>query len=120
MSVFASPRFLRNVLLADAASCLASGAAQLGFNAALARLLNLPSVLLFGTGVFLVVYGTAVAFIATRDPVPNSSTGGRFSRRARAALKPSSAAPEARQEVASASSTLRRKRGEAKTDMAGS
>ena len=70
MSVFASPRFLRNVLLADAASCLASGAAQLGFTAALARLLNLPSTLLLGTGVFLVVYGAAVAFIATRNPVP--------------------------------------------------
>ena len=37
---------------------------------ALAHLLNLPSVLPFGTGVFLVVYGVAVAFIATRDPVP--------------------------------------------------
>lgn len=70
MSIFASPRFLRNVLLADAASCLVSGAAQLGFNAVLARLLNLPAALLLGTGLFLVVYGAIVAFIATRDPVP--------------------------------------------------
>jgi hypothetical protein len=70
MSIFASPRFLRNVLFADAASCVGSGALQLLFLEPLARLLNLPSALLFGTGVFLVAYGAAVAFLATRSPIP--------------------------------------------------
>lgn len=70
MSIFASPRFLRNVLLADAASGLASGAFQLLLLEPMARLLNLPSGLLFATGVFLVAYGAAVAFLATREPIP--------------------------------------------------
>ena len=70
MSVFASPRFLRNVLFADAASCLATGALQLGFTGQLAQLLNLPSMLLAGTGAFLLVYAATVAFVATRDPLP--------------------------------------------------
>ncbi len=52
MSIFASPCFLRNVLFADAVSCLATGAAQVLFAAPLARLLNLPPGLLVGTGWF--------------------------------------------------------------------
>lgn len=70
MSIFASPRFLRNVLFADAASCLATGVLQLAFTEALARLLNLPAPLLTGTGVFLLVYAAAVALVATREPLP--------------------------------------------------
>ncbi|MEO7392647.1 MAG: hypothetical protein ABIU58_10760 [Ramlibacter sp.] len=70
MSLFASPRFLRNVLLADAASCIATGVLQLLFTADLARLFNLPAVLLIGTGWFLLAYAAFVGFIATRDPVP--------------------------------------------------
>ncbi|MEZ0306323.1 MAG: hypothetical protein ACAH21_00270 [Ramlibacter sp.] len=70
MSIFASPRFLRNVLFADAASCLATGAIQLVFGAQLAQWLNLPSVLLTGTGWFLLAYAATVAFVATRDPLP--------------------------------------------------
>ena len=70
MSIFATPRFLRNVLLADAASCLATGALQLLFTESLARLLNLPAALLVGTGWFLLAYAATVAFIATRDPLP--------------------------------------------------
>ncbi|MDB5873930.1 MAG: hypothetical protein JWQ07_3372 [Ramlibacter sp.] len=72
MSIFASPRFLRNVLFADAASCLATGALQLLFNAPLAQLLNLPGVLLAGTGWFLLAYAALVGFVATRDPLPRS------------------------------------------------
>jgi hypothetical protein len=70
MSIFASPRFLRNVLFADAASCLATGALQLGFTSQLAQLLNLPAMLLTGTGAFLLVYAATVAFVASRDPLP--------------------------------------------------
>ena len=70
MSIFASPRFLRNVLFADAASCLATGALQVLFTAQLAQLLNVPAVLLAGTGWFLLAYAATLAFIATREPIP--------------------------------------------------
>jgi hypothetical protein len=72
MSIVASPRFLRNVLFIDAASCLATGALQLLFTAWLAELLNLPTALLVGTGWFLMAYAATVAFIATRDPLPRT------------------------------------------------
>ncbi len=70
MSIFDAPRFLRNVLFADAASCLASGALQVLFTAALAELLNLPPALLAGTGWFLLAYGAFVAFTASWNPLP--------------------------------------------------
>jgi hypothetical protein len=69
MSIFSSPRFLRNVLFADAASCLGTGALQLLFTAPLADLLHLPISLLAATGLFLVAYGGLVAYVATREPV---------------------------------------------------
>jgi len=72
MSVFASPRFLRNVLLADAASCIATGALQVLFTAQLHTLLNLPAALLAGTGWFLLAYGATVGGIATREPLPRA------------------------------------------------
>lgn len=70
MSFLASPRFLRNVLLADAASCLATGLAQVLFAGPLADLLALPAVLLLATGWFMIVYALLAAFVATRQPVP--------------------------------------------------
>lgn len=70
MSVFDSPGFLRNVLIADAASCVATGALQAALTPSLAQLLNLPAPLLQETGWFLLVYGAFVAFVATRDPIP--------------------------------------------------
>lgn len=69
---FASPRFLRNVLFVDAASCLVTGALQLLFAPPMAQLLNLPSGLLVGTGSFLLAYAAVVACIATRDPLPRA------------------------------------------------
>lgn len=72
MSLFDSPRFLRNVLFADAASCLATGALQVLFTAALVQLLNLPLALLASTGWFLLAYGAFVGFVATRDPLPRA------------------------------------------------
>lgn len=65
-----SPRFLRAVLWADAASCLASGALQLVALDALPRLLGLPQLLLLDTGLFLVAYGLLAAWTATRDVPP--------------------------------------------------
>lgn len=70
MSTVASPRFLRNVLYADAASCVATGALQLLFTGPLTQLLNLPAALLMGTGWFLLAYAATVGFIATREPLP--------------------------------------------------
>ncbi|HSV45870.1 MAG TPA: hypothetical protein VLJ58_08785 [Ramlibacter sp.] len=75
MSVFASPRFLRNVLLADAVSCVATGALQLAFTAPLAQWLNLPTALLAGTGWFLLAYAAAVALLATRQPIARPLVG---------------------------------------------
>lgn len=70
MSMIDSPRFLRNVLLADSASCLATGALQVAFTSQLADVLRLPAGLLQGTGAFLLAYAAAVAFVATRAHIP--------------------------------------------------
>jgi hypothetical protein len=72
MSMFESPKFLRNVLFADAASCLATGALQVSFTQSLSELLNLPSLLLQATGIFLLAYAAVVMLVATRDPIPRS------------------------------------------------
>lgn len=70
MSIFFSPRFLRYVLLADAASCLVTGAMQVVFTDALSHVLQLPAALLGGTGWFLLIYGAAVAWLAVHENVP--------------------------------------------------
>ena len=70
MSLFASPRFLRNVLLLDATTGLGSSALQLGATAWLATWTGLPSRLLLESGVFLLLYGLALVWLARRDPIP--------------------------------------------------
>ena len=75
MSVIASPRFLRYVLLADALSCAACGALQVAATGRLAQLLALPSALLLETGLFLLMYATVVAFVGSRTPVPRAIVG---------------------------------------------
>ena len=72
MSIFSSPRFLRYVLLADAASCLTTGAVQVAFTVALEHVLQLPAALLGGTGWFLLIYGAAVAWFAVHEHVPRA------------------------------------------------
>ncbi|RYF82245.1 MAG: hypothetical protein EOO29_07730 [Comamonadaceae bacterium] len=74
-SVLASPRFLPRVMALDAASCAATGAAQLAFTDALARLTGLPVGLLVGTGVFLLLYAAAAAWIARLQPVMRTLIG---------------------------------------------
>jgi hypothetical protein len=69
-SMLSSPNFLRNVLRVDALSCIACGALQVAFPAAMARLLNLPEGLIAYTGEFLLVYAAVVAFVSTRNPLP--------------------------------------------------
>jgi hypothetical protein len=72
MSIFASPRFLRYVLIADAASCVATGTLQVAFTSALAEALQLPATLLAETGWLLLVYAAVVGSVATRDPIPRA------------------------------------------------
>jgi len=75
MSIFASPRFLRNLLWVDAATCLVTGAAQLLLLEPLADLLLLPVELLVSTGAFLLIYTLVLGLVATRDPVPRLLVG---------------------------------------------
>lgn len=70
ISFMSSPNFLRNVLRADALSCVACGVLQVVFTGHMAQLLGLPEALLAYTGEFLLVYAAAVAFVSTRDPLP--------------------------------------------------
>jgi hypothetical protein len=65
MSRFASPRFLPRVMAVDAASCAATGALQLAFTDAMARL----------TGIFLLAYAAAAAWMASRDEPPRRLIG---------------------------------------------
>ena len=75
MSVFASPRFLPNVMWADAASCAATGSLQVAFTETLARVTGLPAPLLLGVGVFLLAYAAVAAFIASRSTPPRGLIG---------------------------------------------
>lgn len=75
MSMFASPLFLRRVLLADALSCLATAVVQLAFTDTLSSLLRLPAGLLSATGAFLLAYAALAAFVGTRRPVPRGWVG---------------------------------------------
>ncbi|UUZ71547.1 hypothetical protein LP415_21825 [Polaromonas sp. P1(28)-8] len=70
ISFMSSPNFLRNVLRADALSCVACGVLQVVFTGQMAQLLGLPEALLAYTGEFLLVYAAVVAFVSTRDPLP--------------------------------------------------
>ncbi|MFT3721620.1 hypothetical protein [Pseudorhodoferax sp.] len=74
-SLFASPRFLSRVMGVDAASCAATGALQLGFTDALARLTGLPGGLLLATGLFLLAYAAAAAAMARRATPPRTLIG---------------------------------------------
>jgi hypothetical protein len=65
-----SNHFLRIVLWADAASCLICGLLQVSFVRPLSQYLGLAPALLAGTGDFLLLYGAAVAFLATRARAP--------------------------------------------------
>jgi hypothetical protein len=72
MSFPTFPSFLRYVLWADALSCLACGLLQVTLTATVSERLGLPSMLLVDTGMFLLFYGAAVAFLATRIYTPRA------------------------------------------------
>jgi hypothetical protein len=75
MSILASPRFLPRVMTADALSCAATGALQVGLTDMLARLTGLPASLLIGTGVFLLAYAVLAAWMAARAVPPRRLVG---------------------------------------------
>jgi len=67
--------FLRYVLWADAISCLVCGILQVALAGPLSSYFGLSENLLMGTGIFLLVYGAVVAFLATRTQVPVAILG---------------------------------------------
>ena len=67
--------FLRYVLWADAISCLVCAILQVALAGPLSSYLGLSENLLMGTGIFLLVYGAVVAFLATRTQVPVAILG---------------------------------------------
>ena len=72
MSIFASPRFLRQGLAADAASGAVTSLVHLLGAGALAPLLGLPQGLIVASGLALVLFVAGAAYLATCEPVPRS------------------------------------------------
>jgi hypothetical protein len=72
MTVFSSPRFLRNVLMADAAAGAASSLLHLLGAGLLAEWLGLPHGVLVMSGTLLLVYVAAAAYMALCEPIPGS------------------------------------------------
>ncbi len=70
--VTSSVSFVRYVLSADAISCLACGLLQVTLTTVLSERLGLPMTLLAETGIFLLLYGAALVFLATRILVPST------------------------------------------------
>lgn len=63
-------RFLRTVLLIDAATCVTTGPLMTAGSTALAPLMQLPAELLFYAGASLFPVAAFIAFVATRDDLP--------------------------------------------------
>jgi len=66
MSLVDHPRFLRTVLIIDAATCVATGALMSLGATALAGLTRLPETLLFGAGLSLFPIAAFIALVASR------------------------------------------------------
>jgi hypothetical protein len=75
MSIFASPRFLRNVLWADAAAGAVSSLLHLLGAGLLAPLLGLPHGVLVMSGAGLLVYVAAAIYLAAYQPISRSGVG---------------------------------------------
>jgi len=72
MSIFESPRFLRNVLVVDAASGAASSLLHLLGAGALTGLLGIPHGVLVMSGIVLLAFVAAVSYAAACDPIPRA------------------------------------------------
>ena len=66
MSIINRPDFLRTVLLADAATCVASGLLMSVGSTFLAQMTRIPTELLFASGLSLFPITAFIAFLATR------------------------------------------------------
>lgn len=69
-SFMSAPNFLRNVLRADALSCLACGLLQVVVPDTMAQWTGLSPALLAYSGEFLLLYAALVALLSTRAPLP--------------------------------------------------
>jgi hypothetical protein len=65
--------FLRRVLLFDAATCLITGTVMLTASGTVERLLAIPAPVSRVLAVVLLVFGAAVAWVATRRELPGST-----------------------------------------------
>jgi hypothetical protein len=72
MSIFAAPKFLRNVLWADAAAGAGSSLLHLLAAGLLAELLGLPHGILVMSGAGLLVYVAVATYLAVCDPIPRA------------------------------------------------
>jgi hypothetical protein len=72
MSIFESPRFLRTVLVVDAASGAASSLLHFLGAGALAGLLGIPHGVLVMSGVALLAFVAAASYVAACDPIPRA------------------------------------------------
>ncbi|MBI5279311.1 MAG: hypothetical protein HY854_22960 [Burkholderiales bacterium] len=72
MSLFAHPRFLRNVLWFDAASCAVSSALHLFAGSLLAPWLGLSEALLASSGLALLVVIALASYAASCEPIPRA------------------------------------------------
>jgi hypothetical protein len=70
MSMFKSENFLRNILLADAASGIMGGLLFVLAAGPLAELLAIPAEFLRGAGAILLPFAAFVLWVATRQPIP--------------------------------------------------
>ncbi len=70
MMIATSPRFLRTVLLLDAASVLPGGVPQVLATTWLARWTGLEHTLLLSSGLLLFVYAAFVVWVGGRQPIP--------------------------------------------------
>ena len=70
MSVFDSPRFLRNVLIVDAVSGAGSSLLHMLGAGLLASWFGLPYGVLVMSGAVLLVYVAIASYVATCDPIP--------------------------------------------------
>jgi hypothetical protein len=66
MSIWAHARFLRTVLLVDAATCVATGLLMTGGSSVVAGLTLLPANMLISAGMSLFPIAAFIAFVATR------------------------------------------------------
>ncbi len=67
---------LREVVLADAGVCVATGLLSVGAASWLSSTLDLPAALLAGSGAILLAYGTGLLMLGTRRPIPRTGVYG--------------------------------------------